>query len=48
MDPLKVVEDILGNVESWPTYIIYNMFVVEPITISVKKVVAFIMAMLFL
>jgi len=41
MDPLKVVEDILGNVESWPTYIIYNMFVVEPNTISVKKVAAF-------
>ena len=27
--------------ESWPTYIIYNMFLVEPNTISVKKVAAF-------
>ena len=41
MDPLIAVEDILGGVESWPTYIIYNMFLVEPNTISVKKVAAF-------
>jgi len=27
--------------ESCPTYIIYNMFLVEPNTISVKKVTAF-------
>ena len=40
MDPLKTVEDILGDVESWPTYIIY-MFLVEPNTISIKKVAAF-------
>ena len=41
MDPLRAVEDTLGDVESWPTYIIYNMFLVEPNTISVKKVAAF-------
>ena len=41
MDPLKAVEDILGGVGSWPTYIIYNMFLVETNTTSVKEVVAF-------
>ena len=41
MDPLRAVEDILGDVESWPTYVIYNLFVVKPNTISVKKVAAF-------
>ena len=41
MDPLKTVEDILGDVESWPTYIVFNLFVVETNTISVKKVAAF-------
>jgi len=40
VDPLRTVEDILGDVESSPTYIIY-MFLVEPNTISVKKVAAF-------
>jgi len=41
MDTLRAVEDILGDVESWSTYIIYNMFLVEPNSISVKKVAAF-------
>jgi len=41
MDLLSSVEDISGDVETWPTYIIYNMFVVEPNTISVKKIAAF-------
>jgi len=41
MDPLRAVEDILGNVESWSTYIGYNMLVVAPNTINVKKVAAF-------
>ena len=41
MDPLKAFEDISGDVESWPTYIIYNLYVVERSTISVKKVAAF-------
>jgi len=42
MDPLRAAEDVLGDVESWPTYVIYHMFVVEPNTISVNKVAAFI------
>ena len=41
MDPLRAAEVILGDVETWPTHIIYNMFVVKLNTISVKKVVAF-------
>ena len=41
MDPLKTVEDILGDVVSWATYIVYNMFLVEPNTINVKKVAAY-------
>ena len=42
MNPLQEVEDIVGEpVENWPTYVIYNMFLVEPNTISVKKVAAF-------
>jgi len=41
MDPLQAVEDILGNVESWPTYVIYNIFVEEPCPESIKKVAAF-------
>ena len=41
MDPSKAVEDMLGVVETWPTYVIFNMFLVEPNTISVKKVTAF-------
>lgn len=30
MDPLRKVEDILGYVECWPTYLIYGIFLVEP------------------
>ena len=41
MDPLKAVEDFLGDVESWPTYVIYNIFVEKPNTSSVKKVATF-------
>jgi len=41
MDHLKAVEDMLGDVETWPSYVIYNMFIVEPNTISVKKIAAF-------
>jgi hypothetical protein len=40
MDPLRAVEDILGNVDSWPTYIICDLFVTERNTISVKHVAA--------
>ena len=42
MDLLKDVEDLLGNVESWPKYIIYNMLVQEPNPSSVKKAVSYI------
>jgi len=41
MDPLTAVEDLLGEVESWTTYAIYNMFVEEPSPTSVKKIAAF-------
>ena len=41
MNTLSAAEVILGDVETWPTHIIHNKFVVEPNTISVKKVVAF-------
>ena len=41
MDPLQAVEDILGNVETWPTYAIYNIFDEEPCPKSIKKVAAF-------
>lgn len=41
MDPLKAVEDIFGDVESWPSYVIYNRFVEEPSQCSVKIVAAF-------
>jgi len=39
--PMRAVGDVLGDVESWPTNAIYNMFVTEHNTISVKKVAAF-------
>ena len=41
MDPLRAVEDIVGDVDSWPTYIICDLFVTNPNTISVKHVIAF-------
>jgi len=41
MDPCSSAENILGDVEIRPTNVIYNMFVVEPNTITVKKVAAF-------
>jgi len=41
MDTLKAAELILGEVETWLTQIIYNMFVVETNIIIVKKVAAF-------
>jgi len=41
MDPLRAVEDIVGDVDSWPTYIICDLFVTEPNTISVKHVADF-------
>ena len=41
MDLLKAVEDLLGDMECWPTYVIYNMFVEEPKPSTVKKIAAF-------
>jgi hypothetical protein len=38
---LGAVEDILGDVDSWPTYLIYDIFVVNRNTISVQNVAAF-------
>jgi hypothetical protein len=40
-DPLRAVEDITGDVDIWHTYIICDLFVTEPNTISVKHVAAF-------
>jgi hypothetical protein len=42
MDTLRKVEDILGDVECWSTYLIYDIFVVEPNRNNVKNVAAFI------
>jgi hypothetical protein len=41
MDPLRLVEDRVGDVESCPTYITLHMFVGEPNASTVKNVVAF-------
>jgi len=41
MNPLKEVEGIVFDVESLPTYLIYDIFVVEPNTHSVKSVDVF-------
>jgi len=41
MEPLRAIEDISGDVESWPVYLIYDIFVLEPNTNSVKNVAAF-------
>jgi len=38
---MEAVEDILRNVETWPSYILYNIFVEEPNPRSIKKVAAF-------
>jgi hypothetical protein len=37
MRTLKRVEEIVGRVESWPTYIILNMFVCSPTEQAMKK-----------
>jgi hypothetical protein len=41
MSTMKWVEEIVGGVESWPTYMILNMFVCPPTEHSMKKVAAF-------
>ena len=40
MDPLSAVENILGDVESWPSSII-DLFITKPCTVSVINVAAF-------
>ena len=42
MNPLQAVVDLLVDVDSWPIYVIYNIFVDVPYPSSVKKVAAFI------
>jgi hypothetical protein len=41
MSTLKWVEEVVGGVESWPTCMILNMFVVQPNEHAMKKVAAF-------
>ena len=41
MDPLRAFEDILGDVDCCPTYVIYNIFVEVPDPSSIKKLAAF-------
>ena len=41
MNPLSAVENFLGNLESCPTCIMLDIYVVKPNTISVLKVAAF-------
>ena len=41
MDTLRAVEEMLGDVETWPLYVIYNMFILEPNKISVNKIATF-------
>jgi hypothetical protein len=41
MDVLRKVEDKLGSIEEWPTYVLLNMFVYVPDHNSVKKVSSF-------
>jgi hypothetical protein len=41
MSTLKRVEEIVGGVKSWPTYMILDMFVCSPTEQAMKKVAAF-------
>ena len=41
MDPLSTIEDIIGNIDTWPTYVIHDMFVETPSIKIVKTVAAF-------
>jgi hypothetical protein len=42
MDPLSLIEERVGDVESWPTYIIRHMFVDEPNARTVKNFATFV------
>jgi hypothetical protein len=41
MDPLKAVEDKLGSIETWPSYIIEHIFVDKPNARIMRNVAAF-------
>jgi hypothetical protein len=41
MDPLSLVEEHVGAVETWPTYIIRHVFVDEPDARTVKNLAGF-------
>jgi len=41
MDPLSAVENILGDVETWPSSIIIDLFITKPCILSVIHVAAF-------
>jgi len=41
MDTVKAVEDVLGDIDTWPSYVIYNMSLIETNAITVKKVASF-------
>jgi hypothetical protein len=41
MDPLSLVEERVGAVETWPSYIIWHMFVDEPDASTVKNLAGF-------
>jgi hypothetical protein len=41
MDPLTVVEEKLGSVDSWPSCVLTDMFYEEP-EVRVRRVTAFV------
>jgi hypothetical protein len=41
MDPLAVVQVLLGSVDSWSSYVLILMFLLEPNSRVMKKVAAF-------
>jgi hypothetical protein len=41
MSPLRRVKEMVGGVDSWPTYIVLDMFVVESNALVKKKVAGF-------
>ena len=41
MDPLQAVEDILGDIDTWPSYTIYFIFIEKPCSHSIRLVAAF-------
>ena len=40
MDRLSEIEEIIGNIDTWPTFIIHNMFIETPHRESIKTVAA--------